>query len=101
LNWLTAHTNAIGFWAGLLTTAAFVPQVIRTWQPGGHSLSWTMLALFGMGVGLWLIYGLLLGSTPIIMANSATLVQVMIIFALKTWHPNPAHREKTQPPAQQ
>ena len=46
-------TELIGFWAALLTTIAFAPQVLRTWRLGGHELS--MLSLFGAGVTLWFV----------------------------------------------
>ena len=76
-------TEAIGTVAGILTTVAFAPQAIRTWRMGGEGLSWTMLVLFGSGVGLWFVYGLLRDSMPIILANGLTGLQVLFIFAIK------------------
>ena len=73
----------IGFAAALLTTVAFAPQVWRTWQLGGRELSWTMLALFAAGVSLWLVYGVLRGSTPLVAANGLTLAQVLMMAAIK------------------
>ena len=73
----------IGFVAGLLTTVAFAPQVVRTWRLGGHELSWSMLALFGSGVTLWLVYGIARESRPLIIANGLTLVQVLLMAAVK------------------
>jgi MtN3 and saliva related transmembrane protein len=75
--------EAIGFWAAVLTTAAFVPQVVRTWRLGGRELSWVMLALFGTGVGLWFVYGYLRDSRPIMLANGLTGMQVIVIAAGK------------------
>jgi MtN3 and saliva related transmembrane protein len=92
MDWLQVHTEAIGFWAGTLTTVSFAPQVIRTWRSGGHGLSWSMLALFGAGVGMWLVYGYLRTSVPIMMANGLTLLQVLIIAALKLWEVQPRGR---------
>jgi MtN3 and saliva related transmembrane protein len=80
---LSSHTEAIGFWAGILTTVAFAPQVVRTWRVGGEALSWTMLALFGLGVGLWFVYGYLRMSGPLMLANGLTGLQVLIILGLK------------------
>jgi MtN3 and saliva related transmembrane protein len=77
------HSEVIGHVAAALTTTAFMPQLIRTWRTGGRELSWTMLALFGSGVGLWLVYGVLLTSAPVIAANALTGVQVVIIAVLK------------------
>lgn len=73
----------VGFWAAVLTTVAFVPQLLRTWRRGGHELSWSMLALFGSGLSLWFIYGLLRGSAPLMLANGLTGVQVFAIAILK------------------
>ena len=80
---LSSHTEAIGFWAAILTTVAFAPQVVRTWRVGGKELSWTMLALFGMGVGLWFVYGYLRMSGPLMLANGLTGLQILVILAVK------------------
>lgn len=71
--------QAIGFAAATLTTVSFAPQVIRTWRFGGKDLSPIMLLLFGSGVGLWLGYGVLTGSRPVIAANALTAVQLAAI----------------------
>jgi MtN3 and saliva related transmembrane protein len=76
-------TEAIGTVAGILTTVAFAPQAIRTWRMGADGLSWTMLVLFGTGVGLWFVYGVLRNSNPIMLANGLTGLQVVFIFAIK------------------
>ena len=80
---LNSNVEVVGFWAAVLTTAAFAPQVLRTWRTGGDQLSWSMLSLFGMGVALWFVYGLLRGSAPIMMANGLTGLQVVAILAIK------------------
>jgi MtN3 and saliva related transmembrane protein len=86
--WLRIHAEAIGFWAGALTTASFAPQVIRTWRLGGHGLSWSMLAMFGTGVGLWFLYGYLATSGPIMFANGLTGLQILLILILKVSRPS-------------
>lgn len=85
MTFLSAHTEAIGFWAGILTTVAFAPQVVRTWRVGGHALSWLMLTLFGTGVALWFLYGYLRMSVPLMFANGLTGLQIVIIVVLKLW----------------
>lgn len=82
---LRSHTEAIGFWAGILTTVAFAPQVVRTWRVGSDGLSWMMLTFFGTGVGLWFVYGYLRMSGPIMFANGLTGLQVLVILGLKVW----------------
>lgn len=82
---MPVFTEAIGSLAGILTTTAFAPQAIRTWRDGGEGLSWSMLTLFGTGVGLWFVYGILRNSGPVMMANGLTGLQVVFIFAVKVW----------------
>lgn len=77
-------TDFIGLLAAILTTVSFLPQtllVLRTRETAGISLS--MYALFTVGVAGWLVFGLLQGSLPIILANSVTLVLAAIILAMK------------------
>jgi MtN3 and saliva related transmembrane protein len=82
-NMLSPYIEASGLAGALLTTIAFLPQVVRTWRHGGDGLSYIMLALFLAGTALWLLYGIALGSLPIILANGVTALQVVIVLALK------------------
>lgn len=68
-------TDWVGMTAGTLTTIAFVPQALKTWRSRhAKDLSLGMFSLFSLGVVFWLIYGILLGSWPIMIANSITLL---------------------------
>ena len=81
-------TDAIGTLAGLLTTVAFVPQVLKTWRTrSARDFSLNMLILFTVGVGLWLLYGLLLRQMPIIVPNVVTLGLAAYILAVKLREP--------------
>jgi len=74
----------LGFIAGTLTTLSFLPQVHKAWVTKScGDLSWTMLLAFGGGVGLWLIYGLILHAPPIIVANLVTLALILVLLFLK------------------
>jgi MtN3 and saliva related transmembrane protein len=76
--------DAIGTAAAILTTASFVPQAwhtFRTRDVGGISLG--MYASFALGVALWLLYGVLLGAWPIIVANAITLALALGILVMK------------------
>ncbi len=84
-NRLTLYVEVSGMVGAILATIAFLPQVVRTWQQGGEGLSYLMLALFIAGTISWLLYGIALASLPIILANSITALQVLIMFALKLW----------------
>jgi MtN3 and saliva related transmembrane protein len=79
-----SHVELVGFVAAVLTTASFVPQVIkilRERQTRGISL--LMYVLFTLGVGLWLAYGLLIGSAPVAVANSIALVLAGTVLVMK------------------
>ena len=76
--------TGLGYLAGALTTIAFVPQLTRTWKTkSAEDISFGMLLTFSIGVLLWLIYGLLIRSPPVILANVVTLILASAILALK------------------
>jgi len=76
--------TGIGSLAGLLTTAAFIPQVWKIYQTkSGKDISGRMFWLFSVGIALWLVYGMLLGSIPLIVSNLVTLVLSLTVLALK------------------
>jgi MtN3 and saliva related transmembrane protein len=75
--------DLIGFAAGALTTIAFVPQVLHTRRlRSAHGISLGMYAVFTAGIVLWLIYGALIGSWPIILANVITLALALSIVVM-------------------
>lgn len=77
-------TTLLGLVAGTLTTAAFIPQLLKTWQSRSAkdiSLSW--LATFTTGILLWFIYGLLIQSLPVILSNGITLLLTLLILFFK------------------
>ena len=76
--------DAIGLAAGVLTTLAFVPQVIRVWRTrSARDLSLASFAIFTVGVALWLAYGIAIGALPVIVANAVTLVLAGAILVMK------------------
>jgi MtN3 and saliva related transmembrane protein len=77
--WLTV----VGTLGGFCTTFAFVPQVVKIWRQGGRDLSYGMLALYLIGVSLWLVYGLLLHALAIILTNAVTLLLLAFATVLK------------------
>jgi len=77
-------TDILGLAAGTLTTAAFLPQVLRTWRlRSAREISLGWIVTFSAGVALWLVYGVRVGSWPIIAANAVTLVLTGLILVLK------------------
>ena len=80
------HIEIVGSMAAFFTTIAFVPQVIQTWKSKhARDLSLGMFSMFTTGVVLWLIYGLLIGSWPISIANTVTtgLAGTILYFKLR------------------
>ena len=77
-------TDAIGYLAAMLTTAAFIPQAWLTWKTKrADGVSLGMYSIFTLGVALWLIYGLVIGAWPIIIANAITLALALFILVMK------------------
>jgi MtN3 and saliva related transmembrane protein len=76
----------LGFAAGALTTAAWLPQLIRTWRLRNvEGISASYLAVFGTGVTAWLTYGCLTRDAAIIITNAVTLALLLSLVTLKCW----------------
>lgn len=76
--------DLLGLVAGTLTTAAFVPQVVKIWRTRStDDISLGMFSLFNAGLVLWLGYGFLIGSVPIVVSNLVTLALALIILFFK------------------
>ena len=81
------HIEIIGYCAAVLTTVAFLPQAIQSWRTRDLSgISLGMYSLFTAGVGLWLVYGLIIEKWPLILANSLTFALALSILLLKLRH---------------
>lgn len=77
-------TELFGYLAAALTTISFVPQVIQVWRSKQtKDISLGMYSVFTLGIVVWLIYGILLGSWPIIIANSITVLLAGSVLAMK------------------
>ena len=77
-------TDLLGLVAGTLTTAAFVPQVVKAWRTRSTSdISLGMFVLFNIGLVLWLAYGVLIGSWTIVLSNVVTLALALTILFFK------------------
>ncbi|MDB4014849.1 SemiSWEET transporter [Flavobacteriaceae bacterium] len=74
----------IGFVAALLTTSAFVPQVVKVWKSkSSKGVSVSMYLVLLLGVFLWGVYGYLIDSISIMIANTVTgLLQLMILILI-------------------
>ena len=80
-------TDLIGYFSAFLTAFAFVPQAYHSWKTRDLSgVSLPMYSIFSLGVLGWIVYGALIASWPIIMANSVTLVLACAVLCLKLKH---------------
>nr|WP_036303039.1 SemiSWEET transporter [Methylotenera sp. L2L1] len=79
--------DLVGYLSAFLTTFAFVPQALHSWKTRDLSgVSLPMYSLFSLGVFGWLIYGIMIVSWPIIVANSVTLMLACVVLYLKITH---------------
>ena len=73
--------------AGILTSAAILPQIARTWRTKhARDISiWQPLMLLA-GLALWLAYGILLNDLPLIAANSFSLLCYFLLIGMKLYY---------------
>lgn len=82
--------TAIGLVAAACTTAANLPQLKKAWTSGQtDDISLKTLLLFGCGLGLWVVYGVLQKDIVIILANAISLALLLALLWLKLMqHPS-------------
>ncbi len=74
----------IGYVAGMCTTVSFVPQLLRVLQlKSARDISLGMFLIFSLGSALWLLYGVLVRSFPMILWNAITFLLALCILGLK------------------
>lgn len=74
----------IGFIAAILTTGSFLPQAIKTIKSKDtESISLGMYLMFVTGVSGWIIYGIHVEDTPLILANSVTFILSSVVLFFK------------------
>jgi len=79
--------DIIGLVAALCTSTSFLPQAIKTIRTRDTSgISLSMYCVFAAGTLLWLIYGVMIGSYPVVIANTITIVLASIILYYKIKH---------------
>ncbi len=78
--------DIVGALAAIISTICWLPQTIKTWRTREtKDLSLPANLLILASVALWLIYGILLGAWPMIVANivAVTLVGAIVTAKLK------------------
>ena len=83
----STNTEFFGYFAAILTTAAFLPQLIKTLKTKkADDVSLITLIMFLSGVGSWIIYGYKISSFPILLANIITFVLNLLILISKIYY---------------
>ncbi|MBX3598490.1 MAG: SemiSWEET transporter [Rhizobiaceae bacterium] len=81
---MSVTVELIGSLAALLTTFAWLPQIVKiVRERRTHDISLFTNSVLATGVFLWLIYGLAIGAWPVIAANSISLIFIVTIVGLK------------------
>jgi MtN3 and saliva related transmembrane protein len=82
-----ANMEWAGYLAAVMTTLAFVPQAVKTIRTRDtRSISLGMYVVFTIGIAFWLVYGIALHSTPMILSNIVTFLLSATILAMKLKH---------------
>jgi MtN3 and saliva related transmembrane protein len=77
-------TTIVGFMAGFVTTAANLPQVWKTYRSkSAEGLSFRMLVALAIGIGLWIVYGIMSKSLPLIVTNAVVLLLILSLIGMK------------------
>ena len=80
------NVDIFGYFAAILTTAAFLPQLIKTLKTKkADDVSSTTLIMFIIGVLSWVVYGYEISSKPILLANLITLILNLLILISKVY----------------
>lgn len=74
----------VGTMAAVLSTISFVPQVVKVWRTrSARDLSLIMYLMFWVGIFLWLLFGLMIGSFSVVTGNFVTLCLASTILYFK------------------
>ena len=74
----------LGFVGGALSTGAFLPQVWKTWTTKStRDISLATMGVLAVSNYLWIVYGVLVSSPPLIVTNSATSAMITSLLVLK------------------
>ena len=77
----SVQIEIVGLIAASFTTFAFIPQFFKIWKNRNISgVSISMYVIMLIGISMWLLYGFLIKSLAVIVANIVTgLLQLFIV----------------------
>jgi MtN3 and saliva related transmembrane protein len=77
----------LGLAAGFFTTVGFVPQILKSVRTKRmDEVSLLMPMLLSLGMLLWLLFGLMIGSAPVIIWNAIGLALNLFLAGLKLYY---------------
>jgi len=80
----TNQIEFLGMLAGLLSTVAFIPQVLKVWRTEStKGISRTMYILYIFGLVLWIFYAYLIQSIPLLITEIVTVIMAAYILFMK------------------
>ncbi len=84
IEYIAAYQELLGFIAAALSAISFLPQLIKIWKfRSVKDISTGMYVIYTFSVILWLIYGIIIKSEPLILAEILTLILVSTILVMK------------------
>ena len=87
----STFADLLGFAGAGCTTVSFIPQVLKIRRTrSAADISAGMYLLFILGLGLWLAYGVMIGSWPILIANTLTIGLAIAVLWMKWRFERPA-----------
>ncbi len=84
MEYTVSYQEHLGYIAALLGSISFLPQLIKIWRfRSVKDISTCMYAIYGLSVILWLVYGVIIRSMPLVLAEVLTLILVSAILIMK------------------
>ena len=84
IEYAVSYQEYLGYTAALLGALSFLPQLVKVWRfRSVKDISLAMYIIYTTSVILWLAYGIIIKSTPLITAEVLTLILVSAILIMK------------------
>lgn len=84
IEYVVSYQEYLGYTAAILGALSFLPQLVKVWRfRSVKDISLAMYIIYTMSVILWLAYGIIIKSAPLITAEILTLVLVSAILIMK------------------
>jgi len=78
------YIAVVGFAAGTLCTLAYLPQALHSFRTKSvRDISLAMLISLNLGLLLWVAYGFLIHSLPLILPNAVTFLLAFPLLVMK------------------